>query len=344
MTAGTRRSGGSRGVAAVIALILSVPVAQARPRIREEQLAAFRSAANVRIVVEKSGEAPVPIPDVTRRLFAYAGVPAVSDGTPADLTVRVAVTGRPLGGTYTGFPGETRETLYTGASLKGTIELASQGSSHRRSFSGKVRPSKGVVGGVGRLPFDEAFSQSGSFLPLLFELIEEIYGEPPLRMALKLEGDHEMRSQASAALGKVYVPGSLLRNLDSPDPAAARAEWSDPRAVDILLTLLRNPDFSVRDAATFELGAMAEPRALEPFLTLLEDTAERVRVVAAWGVGRLNDRRAIEGLVRLLEKEPRHSLPAFAATGALRNLTGQKMVGDPEQWRAWWQGEQKKPH
>lgn len=77
-----------------------------------------------------------------------------------------------------------------------------------------------------------------------------------------------------------------------------------PRAVELLVSALRDPVADVRYSAVRGLGIFIyEPQKVEPLIAVLEDRHARVRKEAARALGRERDSRAVKPLISLL-KDP----------------------------------------
>lgn len=79
----------------------------------------------------------------------------------------------------------------------------------------------------------------------------------------------------------------------------------DERAVRVLLTLMRDPDTSVRDRATFALGSLSDhdsPRIRAALFERLQDDDRSVANEAALGLARRRDARAIGYIAHAVER------------------------------------------
>jgi HEAT repeat protein len=87
--------------------------------------------------------------------------------------------------------------------------------------------------------------------------------------------------------------------------ASALAEWAhDERAMRILVSLTRDEDPGVRDAATFAVGALSEldtPAIRSALVARLDDCEASVAREAQLGLARRHDRRVIPAVVRAIE-------------------------------------------
>ncbi len=115
-----------------------------------------------------------------------------------------------------------------------------------------------------------------------------------------LDGDHQVRRAVIRALGAIWNFEELI-NLGNEDRyvgwAAARklGELGDPRAVEALITVLRDEHREVRRSAAAALVELGQP-AVQPLIAALEDADWDVRQTAAEALGEIGDLRALEPL------------------------------------------------
>jgi HEAT repeat protein len=83
----------------------------------------------------------------------------------------------------------------------------------------------------------------------------------------------------------------------------ALGDIGDPRAVEPLITALRNTDRWIRGFAAYALGQIGDGRAVEPLLILLNDKDDWVRYRTLVALDMLGDPRAIPALVDLLRND-----------------------------------------
>jgi len=112
---------------------------------------------------------------------------------------------------------------------------------------------------------------------------------------------------AGAVLARIGAPAvePLIATLQcdgtlSEAAAEALGQIGDVRAVEPLVTALKDKDKSVRKAAAEALGQIADPRALEPLIGTLQDRNAFVRRAAAGALGHLPDPRAVDALAAIL--------------------------------------------
>lgn len=149
--------------------------------------------------------------------------------------------------------------------------------------------------------------------------------EPLIRM-LKHE-HHNLRRGAAYALGylgdkqatKPIINAFHARMITGRDAAAVLSLIKDPRAVKVLIGLLKSKDDSARRQAISALGAIGDRAAVGPLMAKLSD--RRDGIAAAQALGRLNDARAIGPLIRLLKRtKPRLSGGADRKAAVARSL------------------------
>jgi HEAT repeat protein len=160
---------------------------------------------------------------------------------------------------------------------------------------------------------------NASFLPLLHE-------------QLASEGKPEVKAAVARALGDMKNPASVgplgdavdLTGTDSAshqmnkELAGALGEIGDPKAVPVLLKLLKARDNFTRVEAMEALGRLRAPEAVEPLIQLASDEGVEpfLNKKAIEALGLIGDARAVPTLVRMLTKERRgvsfHGESAFS--------------------------------
>ena len=98
-------------------------------------------------------------------------------------------------------------------------------------------------------------------------------------------------------------------------------EHRDPRAVALLLPLLKEPCPVERMSAVYALGRNPSPPALEPLLQLLQaDCNAYVRKATAWSLGNYADARVLNPLIHVLQNDV--AAVRLWATGSLAEAGG----------------------
>lgn len=92
-----------------------------------------------------------------------------------------------------------------------------------------------------------------------------------------------------------------------------------PRAINLAVRLLRDPDGDVVLQAVLALGHVRDLRALEPLRSALNHEDPNVVQAAIEAVGKLGDARAIPDLLPFLEGDPWLQLATITALGDLRS-------------------------
>ena len=136
------------------------------------------------------------------------------------------------------------------------------------------------------------------------------YSDRPLWAARALA---RMRDPAAMQLLLTVAkqPASVARA----DIAMALGDSQDPQALEALLVFVKDSDATVRKRAAEGLGEKKDTRALDALLTALRDVDANVRSAAAGGLLRLADPRAYDALVAALKDS--HAL--------VRNLSAQAL-------------------
>jgi RNA polymerase sigma factor (sigma-70 family) len=101
----------------------------------------------------------------------------------------------------------------------------------------------------------------------------------------------------------------LIVLLKDPDPrvrigaAEALAETRDPRAVEALIAFLKGADSGLRERAASALANTRDPRAVEPLIALSHDADANLRSSAAAALCKMADPRAVDAFIALLKDE-----------------------------------------
>jgi HEAT repeat protein len=120
---------------------------------------------------------------------------------------------------------------------------------------------------------------------------------------------HQAVTQALAKIGGTRAVDVLLSLLKDEGldkrwmAAAALGEIGDPRAVDGLLVQLEDPFVGPREAAAEALGKIGDRRAIDALVGAVQDAKPGVRAVAAQALKKISNRHAVEGLVAILQHD-----------------------------------------
>jgi HEAT repeat protein len=87
------------------------------------------------------------------------------------------------------------------------------------------------------------------------------------------------------------------------DPIVARLVQIGPPAVPILLKVIEDEDWVIRQGASQALGKIGDPQAVEPLIHALGDKNQWIRQYAAEALGLIGDKRAVEPLVEALKDD-----------------------------------------
>jgi len=330
-----------------------------------ELLQALRSVKTVKIVVnqsyDKAEDVSLPFEDWTGKLFQYAGIKVVgAEAKRYDASIEIKANGKPLGAVYS-----LERYEYSGASLSGMISIEIPNvQPYKKSFKAKINPPD-KIGPVhlsaSDAPYWEAFRAQGSFLPIIFEIMKESFGNKPLIEAIKdgsmkvklmpavslenIKSSHEIKQliitlkdkkqggNAADALVKIGRPAvkSLIKALKDKNEEvrknAVRAlgEIKDSRAVKPLIAALNDEDKDFREIVAEALGRMEDHRVVEPLISILhnQDEDENVRWEAAASLGKIKDPRAVEPLINALRDKSRDIRSiAAAALGEINDDLG----------------------
>ena len=113
------------------------------------------------------------------------------------------------------------------------------------------------------------------------------------------------------------------------------AGWADPRARDLLLSMIRQEGGQTAQHAARELGRLGEKRAVEPLVVMLAADSSQDREAAAWALGELRDGRGASALVETLgDSNARVRVAAAEALAKLGEPLWRPMVrGDDGDWQ-----------
>jgi HEAT repeat protein len=113
-------------------------------------------------------------------------------------------------------------------------------------------------------------------------------------------------------------------------------------STEVLQASLEDPDPDVRVAACLAWGKRGGPEAVAKLSDVLADDANTdVRLTAAKALGETGDRQAVTALGKVLEE--RNPAMQYQAVASLREVTGDDLGGDVEQWRQYVKGEPPTP-
>jgi hypothetical protein len=245
-------------------------------------------------------------------------------GGACDATISVDLTFTPLYEHYIGIMGPSKD-CYTGASVEGTIQVATEGRSPISIPVKRVRePARGVqiteCPGPAEAPFD------GVWPGAVLAGLSSIWGEQAVLRAVS-DPDPTIRQSAVLLLGQGASPDAvpaIIAALEDSVPEVRAAAASilgtvNPGAagvVDALVGALADNSASVRASAVWSLGSLgpAAAPALEELMKLsgTGEDYERVPVIEAIGKIGPDAAPAIPGLTMLLS-DPNDRLREAAA-------------------------------
>lgn len=220
----------------------------------------------------------LPFARVSRYILEDAGLQVVEpddSATPTDITLKITAQGRAIARLYLD---GVKDFLFAGAEIIGDITFTAPGmtpwSTEFRSQYGpplRLQLNLGFDKPEGA-PFMEAFNGATSFVSRLMSVIGEIYGAPPLIIALG-DGNASVRLYAARTLGT--IPGDTVSNA--------------------LIEALSDSDMQLRKEAAWSLGQLKETRAISALTIALDDPDPDVRWFAAWALARMEKDESAEG-------------------------------------------------
>ena len=104
-----------------------------------------------------------------------------------------------------------------------------------------------------------------------------------------------------------------------------------PELIVVLQDQRKDPE--VRKNAAEALGKIKDPRAVEPLITALKDEYSGVRWHAAWSLGEIQDPRAVEPLIEALKDED--SGVRLSAAWSLEKITKEHFGREVAKWEEW---------
>ena len=175
-----------------------------------------------------------------------------------------------------------------------------------------------------------AFNDERNYFDIRYKAVEALIkiGDPKavgaLITALK-DDDPYVQGLAAAALGVIGDPkavGALTLKDDDPvsslkavagnNDAQTLGMIEDLKAVDALITALKDENPYVRKQAAQALGKIGDSNAVDALITALKDNEKNVRMAAATALGDIRDVRAIEALDKAIsEAEDKEEQEAF---------------------------------
>lgn len=289
------------------------------------QLEAFRSAKTVRIEIDQNyGVADISLPfeEIAKTLIKHAGLQVVSpDANDYDLKLSLVIRGQGLSRYYA----NVQMSLYTGASLSGSIALRMQGKPiYKRTFK-RVKEPPTMFLAMRSLdqyktpsygPFSVLLSVPSPIVLTIMEVIGEIYGSNIFIKALR-EKNGDIRNNARVAL-----------------------EHIGPPSVKVLIPVLKEKNWETRWQAAMALGNIKDLSAVEPLLSVLNDEHHSVRWMAVDALGKIMDYRAVEPMIATLNDE--NPEVKKKAIWALKKITEEDFGEDQEKWHKWWEENKEK--
>jgi hypothetical protein len=296
---------------------------------RLEQMKAFRSAKAVKIVInqsyEKAKDVSLPFEDWTGKLLENAGIKVVGANAKLyDAIIKIQAIGKPLGAVYS-----LERFEYAGASLSGTISFEIPNiPSYKESFKATVNPPDKI--GAVRMsasdaPFWEAFRAEGSFLPKIFEIMGEYFGNTPLIAAIK-DGSLKVKLMPAISLENIKDSREIKQLITSledkrhgSNAADALVKIGKP-AVKSLILALKVESKEVQKNAARVLGEIKDRRAVKPLIAALDDEDRDFREIVAEALGRIKDPRTIETLMFLLNNKEEDENVRWKSAAALGKM------------------------
>jgi len=297
----------------------------------QERIKALNSVKRVRVAViqsyEKAAELNLPFEDWTRKLLEYAGRKALeAEARHYDMAITIRAKGKPLGAVYS-----LERYEYSGASLSGSISIELPNlPPDTEIFESTINPPD-KIGSIhfnaSDAPYWEAFRADGSFLPKIFEIMGDYFGNQPLVEAIK-DGSLNIKFMPAVSLENIKNSleiKQLIAALEDKEfgsnIADALVKIGKP-AVKPLISALQDENKEVRKNAARALGEIKDRRAVRPLIAALDEEDEDFREIVTEALGRIQDPRAIETLIFILgnkEEDENSRWKAAAALGRIKD-------------------------
>lgn len=224
-------------------------------------------------------------------MLKRAGITVAEKGDKkCDTVFSVKATGRAIPGTYIGTP----STLYTGARVKLAVTLKRSDSVlASKTFDVKLDPPKFGRGHAEpkSAPFGVIMDEC-EFFPWLVKTISEVWGPKQAANAslYPLREHFNNSTKWKAGEYRTQLQRYVLR-------------LGDP-AVDVFISALADPSWSMRQSAAQMLGHSKSPRAVDPLIKALGDPEEYVRWDAIRSLVEIGDSRAVSELRKVAVSGP----------------------------------------
>ncbi|MBC7327666.1 HEAT repeat domain-containing protein [bacterium] len=241
---------------------------------------------------------------------------------------------------------EAKESLYTGAILKGNIKLIGKGGEMlSEEFEGVHPPDDWLerfgyyinifASEPGDAPFLDAFLDRDSFVDKFAFLMGKAFGIRSLISALADEDWKVVRS-TRRALEKFgteaieYLASALDDPLTSVRTSAVEilGHLKNPLCFEYLLKALKDPSPTVRSLAASGLGKLGDKRAVERLLEAVEEKSSEVRASAASALGELKEPRALAKLLKLARDTLEDKEVRREAILAIGKIGGEEAVNE----------------
>jgi HEAT repeat protein len=174
-------------------------------------------------------------------------------------------------------------------------------------------------------PFWEAFRAEGSFLPKIFEIMGEYFGNTPLIAAIK-DGSLKVKLMPAISLENIKDSREIKQLITSledkrhgSNAADALVKIGKP-AVKSLILALKVESKEVQKNAARVLGEIKDRRAVKPLIAALDDEERDFREIVAEALGRIKDPRTIETLMFLLNNKEEDENVRWKSAAALGKM------------------------
>jgi len=101
-------------------------------------------------------------------------------------------------------------------------------------------------------------------------------------------------------------------------------EYENKKNVEVIINLLEDSNYEIREAAAYSLGRLLDKRAIVPLIKALHDSHSYVRSAAIESLSSYNDKRAIVAISKRLRDKD--SVVRIYAIDAITRLQGKKAI------------------
>ena len=163
--------------------------------------------------------------------------------------------------------------------------------------------------------------------------------------------DEEMRVAVAETLGllgdkrAVEILIDIIENIDNDilvrhNAVEAMGNLRDPRALNLLIGLLKDENVRIKKSAASSLGKIGDIGAIDPLITALKDID--LRIDAGDALWNIKDPATIESLINVMSDDNKDILYNLEISDVLRRLTSRALGPEKVKWVKWWKENKEK--